>query len=117
MMILLAGLKAIPDTLHEASAVEGATGAQTFWRVTLPLLKPVLFFVIVIETIGSFQSSTRSTDDGGGPVRASYSMVYLLYDEGFKFQNFGYASAIGRRALPDRLLVTMIQRLMFGRDD
>ncbi len=43
MMILLAGLKAIPDTLHEASAVERRTGAQTFWRVTLPLLKPVLF--------------------------------------------------------------------------
>ncbi len=118
MMILLAGLKAIPDSLHEASAVDGATGAQTFWRVTLPLLKPVLFFVIVIETIGSFQVfDAIYVMTGGGPVRASYSLVYLLYDEGFKFQNFGYASAIGVVLFLIVFSVTMIQRVMFGRDD
>ncbi len=118
MMILLAGLKAIPDSLHEASAVDGATGAQTFWRVTLPLLKPVLFFVIVIETIGSFQVfDAIYVMTGGGPVRASYSLVYLLYDEGFKFQNFGYASAIGVVLFLIVFSVTMIQRFMFGRDD
>jgi multiple sugar transport system permease protein len=118
MMILLAGLKAIPASLHEASAVDGATGAQTFWRVTLPLLKPVLFFVIVIETIGSFQVfDAIYVMTGGGPVRASYSLVYQLYDEGFKFQNFGYASAIGMILFLIVFSVTMIQRLMFGRDD
>lgn len=118
MMILLAGLKAIPDSLHEASAVDGATGAQTFWRVTLPLLKPVLFFVVVIETIGSFQVfDAIYVMTGGGPVRASYSLVYQLYDEGFKFQNFGYASAIGVVLFLIVFSVTMIQRLMFGRDD
>ena len=118
MMILLAGLKAIPDSLHEASAVDGATGAQTFWRITLPLLKPVLFFVIVIETIGSFQVfDAIYVMTGGGPVRASYSLVYLLYDEGFKFQNFGYASAIGVILFVIVFGVTMIQRAMFGRDD
>jgi len=118
MMILLAGLKAIPASLHEASAVDGATGAQTFWKVTLPLLKPVLFFVIVIETIGSFQVfDAIYVMTGGGPVRASYSLVYLLYDEGFKFQNFGYASAIGVVLFLIVFSVTMLQRLMFGRDD
>lgn len=118
MMILLAGLKAIPDSLHEASAVDGATGAQTFWKVTLPLLKPVLFFVIVIETIGSFQVfDAIYVMTGGGPVRASYSLVYLLYDEGFKFQNFGYAASIGVVLFLIVFSVTMLQRLMFGKDD
>jgi multiple sugar transport system permease protein len=118
MMILLAGLKSIPASLSEASAVDGATSAQTFWRVTLPLLKPVLFFVIVIETIGSFQVfDAIYVMTGGGPVRASYSLVYLLYDEGFKFQNFGYASAIGMVLFVIVFGVTMIQRVLFGRDD
>ena len=118
MMILLAGLKAVPPSLHEASAVDGATGAQTFWKVTLPLLRPVLFFVVVIETIGSFQVfDAIYVMTGGGPVRASYSLVYLLYDEGFKFQNFGYASAIGVVLFLIVFSVTMIQRAMFGRDD
>jgi multiple sugar transport system permease protein len=118
MMILLAGLRAIPATLAEASAVDGATGAQTFWRITLPLLKPVLFFVIVIETIGSFQVfDAIYVMTGGGPVRASYSLVYMLYDESFKFQNYGYAAAIGVVLFAMTFTVTMIQRLMFGRGE
>ncbi len=118
MMILLAGLKAIPETLTEASQVDGATSWQTFWRVTLPLLKPVLFFVIVIETIGSFQVfDTMYVMTNGGPVRASYSLVYMLYDESFKFQNFGYASAIGMVLFAITFGVMMIQRLMFGKSD
>lgn len=118
MMILLAGLKAIPPHLTEASEVDGATGAQTFWKITLPLLKPVLFFVVVIETIGSFQVfDAIYVMTGGGPVRASYSLVYMIYDEGFQFQQFGYASAIGVVLFLITFGVMMIQRLMFGRND
>ncbi|HWV24820.1 MAG TPA: sugar ABC transporter permease [Thermomicrobiales bacterium] len=118
MMILLAGLKAIPETLTEASQVDGATGAQTFWRVTLPLLRPVLFFVLVIETIGAFQVfDTMYVMTNGGPVRASYSLVYMLYDESFKFMNFGYGAAIGMILFLITFVVMMLQRLMFGRSD
>lgn len=118
MMILLAGLKAIPETLTEASAVDGATPAQSFFRITLPLLKPVLFFVVVIETIGSFQVfDAIYVMTGGGPVRASYSLVYLLYDSGFNFFNFGYASAVAVVLFGIVFGVTMLQRLMFGRGD
>jgi multiple sugar transport system permease protein len=116
MMILLAGLRAIPAELHDASAVDGAGAFQTFWRVTLPLLKPILFFVIVIETIGSFQVfDAIFVMTGGGPVRASYSLVYMLYDESFKFSNFGYAASIGVVLFLITFGVTMLQRLMFGR--
>lgn len=118
MMILLAGLRAIPHELGEASAVDGATGAQTFWRVTLPLLKPVLFFVVIIETIGSFQVfDAVFVMTQGGPVRASYSLVYMLYDESFKFGNYSYAAAIGVVLFLITFGVTMIQRLMFGGRD
>lgn len=117
MMILLAGLKGIPTTLIEASAVDGATSAQSFRRITLPLLRPVLFFVIVIETIGSFQVfDAIYVMTGGGPVRASYSLVYMLYNESFKFQNFGYAASIGIVLFLITFAVTMLQRLMFGRN-
>ncbi len=118
MMILLAGLKAIPETLTEASRVDGAGSWQTFWRITLPLLKPVLFFVVVIETIGSFQVfDTMYVMTNGGPVRASYSLVYMLYDESFKFQNFGYAASIGVVLFFITFMVMMLQRLMFGKND
>ncbi len=118
MMILLAGLRAIPHELGEASAVDGATGGQTFWRVTLPLLKPVLFFVVIIETIGSFQVfDAIFVMTQGGPVRASYSLVYMLYDESFKFGNYSYAAAIGVVLFVITFGVTMIQRLMFGGRD
>lgn len=117
MMILLAGLRAIPQELGEASAVDGATSGQTFWRVTLPLLKPVLFFVIVIETIGSFQVfDAIFVMTQGGPVRASYSLVYMLYDESFKFSNYGYGAAIGMVLFVITFGVTMLQRLMFGKE-
>jgi multiple sugar transport system permease protein len=118
MMILLAGLKAIPESLTEASQVDGATSWQTFWRITLPNLRPVLFFVVVIESIGAFQVfDPMYVMTNGGPIRASYSLVYMLYDESFKFQNFGYSAAIGMVLFAITFSVTMLQRLMFGRDE
>lgn len=118
MMILLAGLKAIPETLTEASQVDGATSWQTFWRITLPNLRPVLFFVVVIESIGAFQVfDPMYVMTNGGPVRSSYSLVYMLYDESFKFQNFGYGAAIGMVLFLITFSVMMIQRLMFGKDE
>jgi len=118
MMILLAGLKAIPESLTEASQVDGATSWQTFWRITLPNLRPVLFFVIVIESIGAFQVfDPMYVMTNGGPIRASYSLVYMLYDESFKFQNFGYAASIGIVLFFITFSVMMLQRLMFGKSD
>jgi multiple sugar transport system permease protein len=118
MMILLAGLRAIPVELGEASSVDGATSGQTFWRIILPLLKPVLFFVIVIETIGSFQVfDAIFVMTQGGPVRASYSLVYMLYDESFKFSNYGYGAAIGMVLFVITFGVTILQRLMFGKEE
>ncbi|WP_405998525.1 carbohydrate ABC transporter permease [Streptomyces sp. NBC_00829] len=117
MLILLAGLQSIPRHVIEAATIDGANGRQRFRWVTLPLLRPVLFFVLVIEAIGSFQVfDAMYVMTAGGPVRASYSLVYLLYDTGFKFFDFGYASAIGLVLFLVVLTFSLVQRRLIGRD-
>lgn len=118
MMILLAGLRGIPQSYVEAAAVDGATSRQQFFHIVLPLLRPILFFVVVIETISSFQIfDAIYVMTGGGPIRASYSLVYMMYDEGFRFFDFGYASAIGVVLFGMVLMVSLLQRAMFGRGE
>ena len=118
MLILLAGLQAVPKSYLEAAMIDGAGTWQRFRHVTLPQLRPVLFFVLVIETIGAFQVfDAMYVMTGGGPVRSSYSIVYFLYDSGFKYFDFGYASAIGLVLFLIVLIVSLVQRRLVGRDD
>lgn len=118
MLILLAGLQSIPREVTEAAVIDGATGWRRLRWVTLPLLRPVLFFVLVIEAIGAFQVfDAMYVMTAGGPVRASYSLVYLLYDTGFKFFDFGYASALGLVLFLVVLVFSLIQRRLIGRDE
>jgi multiple sugar transport system permease protein len=117
MMIFLAGIRGIPATYLEAAAVDGATASQRFFHITFPLLRPIVFFVVVIETISSFQVfDAIYVMTGGGPIRASYSLVYMMYDEGFRFFDFGYASSIGVVLFGMVLMVSLLQRAMFGRE-
>ncbi|MFI6595411.1 carbohydrate ABC transporter permease [Nonomuraea sp. NPDC050536] len=116
MLILLAGLKSIPPSYLEAARVDGANAWQRFRSVTLPLLRPALFFVLVIETIGAFQTfDSIYVMTGGGPTRASYNLVYALYDQGFKFFNLGYAATIGIVLFLLVFVVSMIQRRFLDR--
>lgn len=118
MLILLAGLQAVPQSYLEAAMIDGAGRWQRFWYVTLPQMRPVLFFVLVIETIGAFQVfDAMYVMTAGGPIRASYSLVYMLYDSGFRFFDFGYASAIGLMLFLIVLVVSLVQRRLVGRDD
>lgn len=117
MLILLAGLKGISPEILEASRVDGANRWQEFWRITLPLLRPVLFFVVVIETIMAFQTfDTVYVMTGGGPVHASYVLVYMLYDQAFVYLDFGYAATIGIALFVIVLAISLIQRLVLDRN-
>lgn len=117
MLILIAGLKAIPSSYLEAARVDGASSWQRFRLVTLPLLRPVLFFVMVIETIAAFQVfDTIYVMTGGGPVRASYTLVYALYDQGFRFFDFGYAATIGIALFLIILVISLVQRWFMDRE-
>lgn len=117
MLILLAGLKAIPGSYLEAARVDGATSWQRFRSITLPLLKPALFFVLVIETIGSFQVfDTIYVMTGGGPAKASYTLIYGIYERGFRFFEFGYAATWGMVLFVIVLAISLVQRRFLGRD-
>ncbi|WP_405792499.1 carbohydrate ABC transporter permease [Streptomyces sp. NBC_01506] len=118
MLILLAGLQSIPKSVTEAATIDGADGWQRFRHITLPMLRPVLFFVLVIEAIQAFQVFDQMyVMTAGGPVRSSYSLVYFLYDTGFKYFDFGYASALGLVLFVVVLVFSLIQRWLIGRDD
>ncbi|MGN7861724.1 carbohydrate ABC transporter permease [Microbacterium sp. 22303] len=118
MLVFLSGLKAQPAEIHEAAMLDGAARPQIFLRITLPLLKPVLFFVLVMETIIGFQVfDTIYVMTGGGPARASHSLIYFLYDAGFKFLDFGYASAVGIVIFLIVLVLSIVQRRFFEEKD
>ncbi|MBN6051799.1 sugar ABC transporter permease [Nonomuraea sp. RK-328] len=116
MLILLAGLKSIPGSYLEAATVDGASAWQRFRRITLPLLKPTLFFVLVIETIGAFQTfDTIYVMTGGGPARATYTLIYGIYDHGFRSFDFGYAATWGMVLFAIVLVVSLVQRRFLDR--
>ncbi|MEU6779847.1 sugar ABC transporter permease [Nonomuraea angiospora] len=116
MLILLAGLKSIPSSYLEAATVDGASTWQRFRRITLPLLKPTIFFVVVIETISAFQTfDTVYVMTGGGPARATYTLIFGIYDHGFRSFDFGYAATWGMVLFAIVLIVSLVQRRFLDR--
>lgn len=95
MIILLAGLQTIPKQLYEAAEIDGANRWEKFRYVTLPQLKPVLLFVVVLSTIGTFKLFAEPyVITGGGPTNATITIVQYIYEEAFVNFNLGYASAL-----------------------
>ncbi len=95
MVIFLAALQGIDRTLYEAARVDGAGPWTIFRRITLPLLKPAVLFLAVITSSGYLQLFEEPfVMTGGGPLNSTLSVSMLVYEEGFRFVNFGYASAI-----------------------
>lgn len=94
MVILISGLQSIPEELYEAAKIDGASNWQRFVRITLPMLSPTIFFLVVTSTIASFQvfDSVRVMT-GGGPGDSTSVLVYYIYQHGFRFFKIGHASA------------------------
>lgn len=110
MIILLAGLQGIPQTLYEAARIDGANKWHEFRHVTIPMLSPVLFFVIVVSTVASFQIFTNvRVMTQGGPGTATFVYVWYLYQKAFEFFQMGYASALAWILLLVVLLLTWLQ--------
>jgi multiple sugar transport system permease protein len=94
-VILLAGLQGIPTMLYEAATIDGASRWQTVRHVTLPMLSPTIFFVMVMAVMTSFQVFEQMwVMTKGGPNDATISVAMFLYIQGFQFLNMGYASAV-----------------------
>lgn len=95
MVILLAGLQAIPQEIEEAAMVDGANAWRRFWSVTFPLLTPSIFFVLIISLINGFQVFDQvNVMTGGGPSGASQVVVGKIYDLSFRYGEAGMASAL-----------------------
>jgi multiple sugar transport system permease protein len=109
-LLVFAGLQAIPKTSYEAAAMDGASEWNMFWRITLPLLRPVLAVVLVITMIGSFQIfDTVAVTTKGGPVNATRVIYYYIYQKAFDQFEFGYASAIALVLMVILVGVTFVQ--------
>lgn len=97
MIIFLAGLRQIPTMYYEAADVDGASKAKQFFKITLPLLSPIIFFNLVLQIIGAFQSFTQAfivSGGNGGPSDSTMFFTLYLYQKGFGEFDMGYASAM-----------------------
>jgi multiple sugar transport system permease protein len=110
MVIMLAGLQAIPQDVLEAARADGANAWQRFWRITLPLLSPSTFFVVVISLINGFQVFDQVyVMTGGGPSGASQVVVGQIYDLTFRYGRAGEASALSWILFAVILVITAMQ--------
>jgi multiple sugar transport system permease protein len=110
MVIFLAGLQSISRTYYEAADIDGARGIQQFTRITVPLISPTTFFVLIISIIGSFQIFDLTTVlTGGGPANSTNTLIMYVYQAGFKFFRMGYASALSSILFVIVLIITIIQ--------
>lgn len=95
MVLFLASLKQIPEELYEAGRIDGAGRIRLFFKITIPMLTPIIFFNLVMQSINAFQEFTAAfVITNGGPMRATYLFGLKIYDEGFQFLKMGYASAL-----------------------
>ena len=109
-LLFLAGLQNIPRSLYEAAGLEGATEWQMFRRITLPLLRPVMVFVLVTSVTGSFQIfDTIAVTTQGGPLDSTRVIVYYIVQNAFSFYRMGYASAMSMVLCVAMLAYTALQ--------
>lgn len=115
MLIFIAGLQNIPENLYEAAKIDGANSRQIFFSITLPLLRPTILFVTVTGLIGQFQVFGQPfIMTTGGPGRASYSVIYYLYEIAWRAFRMGYGSAVAITLAVIIAIFTAIQFKFFG---
>ena len=113
MVVYLAALQGVPKELYDAAHVDGANGWQRFRNVTLPLVSPTTFFLLVIQMIGAFQLFTEAyTMTRGGPARSTLTVVYYIYQNAFEFGRMGKAAAIAWFLFVFIFIFTLIQTRM-----
>lgn len=115
MVIFLAALQDIPGHLYEAAQIDGATAWPTFRRITLPLLRPTLFFIVTLGLIGTYQVFDQIyVMSSGGPAKTTLTMAYMVYRNGFRNSEMGLGAAIAILLFLIIFALTMIQRRITG---
>ncbi len=114
MISFLAGLQNIPASVYEAAKIEGASQWQQFWNITVPMVRPVTYFVLVMSLIGCFQVFDQIfVMSSGGPNNATTTMSYMVYQNSFQYFRLGYGAAIAVVLAGIIFLVTIIQKRYF----
>jgi len=108
MIVFIAGLQSIDDSLYEAAQVDGATRMQVVWRITLPLLRPVFLFTLITSVIGGLQLFDSALMIGNGPDNATRTMVMYLYETAFKNFDYSYGATIAYAIFAVVMLFTLL---------
>jgi len=117
MMILLAGLKNIPDSLYDAASVDGASKFEKFRYITMPSLRNTMVFVVITTLIGAFKLIIQPmVMTSGGPKNSTLTIVYYIYQTGVRYRNVGYASAIGLIFTALVTIIILMQRKLIKED-
>ena len=118
MVIFLAGLQDIPGDVYEAAEIDGANKRQMFWHMTVPLLRPVVFFTATLGFIGTFQVFDQIfvMTPGGSPAKTTLTLGYLIYQNAFQNFKMGYASSIAVVLFAIILVIYLVQRRFIGRE-
>jgi ABC-type sugar transport system permease subunit len=121
MVLILAGLQTIPAELYEAALIDGANPVQAFFYITIPLLKPVLIFCIILSTMGSFNLfgelvSLFPASNGSGPLNATVTPLLAIFGQAFGNFKFGYASTQAYVYFAFIFVITLFQLKYFNRD-
>ncbi|MEG8989757.1 sugar ABC transporter permease [Ignavibacteria bacterium 4148-Me] len=110
MILFTAGLNAIPQSYYEAAIIDGANSWKKFWKITVPLLSPTTFFIMVMSMIGSFQVfDIVYVLTSGGPLGSTKVMIFYIYENAFIYNDMGYASAVSYMLFGVLFALTMLQ--------
>lgn len=116
-LLFYAGLQAIPRSLYEAARLDGASEWDMFRLITMPLLRPVMVFVLVTSVVGSFQVfDVIAVTTQGGPTGSTRAVLWYIYENAFKFSRMGYASAMSMVLFVILILVTFVQMRVLRAD-
>ena len=117
IILFLVGLQTVPNHYYEAADLEGATRMQKFFKITIPMINPTIFMVVILSTIGGFSLFIEPyVMTGGGPLNSTVSAVLYIYKQGFTYYHMGYASTLGLFFAVIILLVVVIQKKFVERD-
>jgi len=111
IILFLVGLQTVPGHYYEAADLEGASRSQKFFRITLPMINPTIFMVVLLSTVGGFSLFIEPyVMTGGGPLNSTISAVLYIYKQGFFYYHMGYAATLGLFFAVIIMLVVVIQK-------
>ena len=117
VVLFLVGLQSVPAHLYEAADLEGASGWQKFYYITLPVINPTVYLVVILSTIGGFSLFIEPyIMTGGGPMNRTLSALLYIYKQGFFFYHMGYAATLGFAFALIVMMVILIQRRLIERE-